>query len=140
MQKCRGFRLDLKVRNGHSRQIHETRALLTQICQDESHFSRKWPLASVSKSGESAQHGSVSVGESGESAQHGSANVGESGESAQHGSANVGESSTRNAPQTCPRVLVTFAKFELAKFTVEWPLLTYKLIFWINGSMMRRRL
>ena len=92
MQKCRGFRLDLKVRNGHWRQIHETRALLTRICRGESHFSRKWPLASVSKSGESAQHGSVSVGESGESAQHGSANVGESGKSAQHGLANVGES------------------------------------------------
>ena len=35
--------------------------------------------------------------------------------------------STRNAPKTCPRVLgrvlATFAKFALAKFAVEWPLL-----------------
>ncbi len=71
------------------RQIRETRALLAQICRGESHFSQKWPLASV---GESAQHGSANVGESDESAQHGSANVGKSGESAQHGSANVGKS------------------------------------------------
>ncbi len=50
--------------------------------------------------------------------------------------------STRNAthPRVLTQVLATFAKFKLAKFTVEWPLLTYKPIFWINGSMMRRRL
>ncbi len=84
--------LDFELSNGHSRQIRETRALLVRICRGESHFSRKWLLASVGESGESAQHGSASVGESGESAQHGSANVGESGESAQHGLANVGES------------------------------------------------
>jgi hypothetical protein len=83
---------DFNLRNGHLRQIRETRALLARICGGESHFSRKWPLASVGESGESEQHGSASVGESGKSAQHGSAHVGESGESAQHGSANVGES------------------------------------------------
>jgi hypothetical protein len=85
------FRLfhGLKLRNGHSRQIRETRTLLAQICRGESHFSRKWPLTSVGESGESAQHGSANVGEFGESAQHGSANV---GKSAQHGSANVGTS------------------------------------------------
>jgi hypothetical protein len=62
------------------------------MCRGESHFSQKWPLASVRKSGKSAQHGLANVGEFGESAQHGSANVGESGESARHGSANVGKS------------------------------------------------
>ena len=81
-----------KLRNGHSRQICKTHALLARICGGESHFSRKWPLASVGESGESAQHGSVNVSKSVESTQHGSANVGESGESAQHGSANVGAS------------------------------------------------
>jgi len=33
--------------NGHSPQIHETRSLLVRMCQGESHFSQKWPLASV---------------------------------------------------------------------------------------------
>ncbi len=33
--------------------------------------------------------------------------------------------STRNVPQTRPRVLATFAKFALAKFAVEWPLLSF---------------
>ncbi len=33
--------------------------------------------------------------------------------------------STRNALQTRPRVLATFAKFALAKFSVEWPLLRW---------------
>jgi hypothetical protein len=33
--------------------------------------------------------------------------------------------STRNAPKTRPRVLATFAKFALAKFAVELPLLSY---------------
>jgi hypothetical protein len=80
------------LRNGHSRQIPKTRKLLARICRGESHFSQKWPLASVGKSGESAQHGSANVGKSSKSAQHGLANVGESGESAQHGSANVSAS------------------------------------------------
>jgi hypothetical protein len=75
------------VSNGHSPQIGENGELLVQICQGESHFSWKWLLASVSESGESAQHCSSTVGEYGESAQHGSVNVGESGESVQHGSA-----------------------------------------------------
>ena len=73
--------------NGHSPQIRRNGKLLVRMCRGESHFSRKWPLASVGESGESAQHGSANVGESGESAQHGMVNVGESGESAQHGSA-----------------------------------------------------
>ena len=81
-----------KLSNGHSPQIHENGELLVRMCRGESHFSRKWPLASVRESGESAQHGLANVGESGESVQHGLANDGESGESAQHGSANVGES------------------------------------------------
>jgi hypothetical protein len=67
-------------------------ARYSRIWRGESHFSRKWPLASVGESGESVQHGSASVGESGESTQHGSANVIESGESSQHSSANVVES------------------------------------------------
>jgi hypothetical protein len=66
--------------NGYSRQVCKTRALLMQIWQGESHFSRKWPLASVGESGESAQRSLANVGESGESAQHGLANVSESGE------------------------------------------------------------
>ncbi len=66
--------------------------LLVRMCRGESHFSQKLAKSRVGKSGESAQHGSVSVGESGESAQHGLANVGESGESVGHGLANVGES------------------------------------------------
>jgi hypothetical protein len=74
------------LRNGHSR-----------ICRGESHFSRKWPLASVGKSGESAQHGLVDVGESGES-QH------------QH----------KTRPRVLAQVLATFAKF-----AVEWPLLKF---------------
>ncbi len=82
----------IKLRNGHSGQIRETRMLLARICRGESHFSRKWPLACVGESGESAQHGSANVGESGESGQQGSANVGESGESAQYAPANVGAS------------------------------------------------
>jgi hypothetical protein len=77
--------------NGHSPQIRENGELLVRMCRGESHFSQKWPLASVGESGESAQHSSANVGESGKSVQHGSANVGESGESAQHGMANVGE-------------------------------------------------
>jgi hypothetical protein len=52
----------------------------------ESHFSRKWPLASVGESGESTQHGLANVGESGESAQHSLASVGYSGEYLQNGS------------------------------------------------------
>jgi hypothetical protein len=78
--------------NGHSPQICENGELLVRMCRGESHFSRKWPSASVGEFVESAQHGSANVGESGESAQHSSANVGESGESARHGLANVGES------------------------------------------------
>jgi hypothetical protein len=77
----------LKLSNGHSPQNRENGVLLVRMCRGESHFSRKWPLASVGEFGESAQHGSANVGKSGESAQHGLANVGESGESAQHGSA-----------------------------------------------------
>ncbi len=80
------------LRNGHSHQICKTHVLLGQICRVESHFSWKWPLASVGKSGESAQHGSASIGEYGESTQYGLANVGKSDESEQHGLANVGES------------------------------------------------
>jgi hypothetical protein len=78
--------------NGYSRQIRETRTLLAQIWQGESHFSRKWPLASVGKSGESTQHGLANVGESGESAQHGLANAGKSGEYSPSLLANVGAS------------------------------------------------
>ncbi len=81
--------------NGHSPQIRQNGELLVRMCRGESHFSRKWPLASVGEFVESAQHGSANVGESGESgesARHGSANVDESGESARHGLANVGES------------------------------------------------
>ncbi len=78
--------------NGHSPQICENGELLVRMCRGESHFSRKWPLASVRESGESVQHGLANVGEFGESAQHGSANVGESGKSVRHGMANVGES------------------------------------------------
>ncbi len=44
-----------------------TPLLLAQICWGESHFSQKWPLASVGKYGESAQHSLANVGESGES-------------------------------------------------------------------------
>jgi hypothetical protein len=79
-----------QLSNGHSPQIRENGELLVRMCRGESHFSRKWPLASVGEFVESAQHGSANVGESGESARHGSANVGESGESAQHGSAQAG--------------------------------------------------
>jgi hypothetical protein len=78
-----------KLSNGHSPQIRENGELLVRMCRGESHFSRKWPLASVRESGESAQHGLANVGEFGESARHGSANV---GESARHGMANVGKS------------------------------------------------
>ena len=74
----------LSLSNGHSPQIRENGELLVQMCRGESHFSWKWPLASVRESGESAQHVLANVGES---AQHGSENVGESGESAQQGSA-----------------------------------------------------
>jgi len=73
-----------KLSNGHSPQICENGELLVRMCRGESHFSQKWPLASVRESGESAQHGSANVGES---AWHVIANVGESGESAQQGSA-----------------------------------------------------
>ncbi len=85
----------LQLSNGHSPQIRENGELLVIMCRGESHFSRKWPLASARESGESSQHGLANVGEfgeSGESARHGMANVGKSGESAQQGSANVGES------------------------------------------------
>ncbi len=58
-----------------------------ECVKGESHFSRKWPLASVRESGQSAQHGLANVGEFGESAQHGSANVGKSGESARRDTA-----------------------------------------------------
>jgi hypothetical protein len=67
--------------NGHSPQICMTRSLLVRMCRGESHFFQKWPLANVSKSGESAQTRLANVGKSGESAQHGLANVDESGES-----------------------------------------------------------
>jgi hypothetical protein len=70
-----------RVSNGHSPQIRENGELLVRMCRGESHFYRKWPLASVGESGESAQHGLANVGESGESARLGLANVGESGES-----------------------------------------------------------
>ncbi len=46
----------------------------------ESHFSQKWPLANVSKSGESSQHGLANFGKSGESSQKCLAKVGKSGE------------------------------------------------------------
>jgi hypothetical protein len=38
---------------GNLRQICETRPLLVQIWQGKSHFSQKWPLTNVGKSGES---------------------------------------------------------------------------------------
>ncbi len=66
--------------NGHSPQIRENGELLLRMCRGESHFSQKWPLANVGKSGESSQHGLGNVGESGESSQKCLANVGESGE------------------------------------------------------------
>jgi hypothetical protein len=50
------------------------------MCRGKSHFSQKWPLANVGKSGEFVQHGLANVGESGKSVQHGLANVGKSGE------------------------------------------------------------
>ncbi len=86
------IRMGGNLSNGHSPQIRENGELLVRMCRGKAHFSRKWPLASVGESGESAQHGLANVSEFGESAQHGSANVGESGESARHGMANVGES------------------------------------------------
>ena len=63
-----------------------------RMWRGESHFSQKWRLANVGKSGEYSVNGLANVGEFGESAQHGLANVGESGESVQHNLANVGES------------------------------------------------
>ena len=74
----------LKLSNGHSRQIRKTRSLLVQICRGESHFSQKWPLANVGKSGEYSVNGSANVGESGEYSVNGLANVGESGESGKY--------------------------------------------------------
>jgi hypothetical protein len=56
----------LGISNGHSPQIRETRSLLVRMCQGESHFSQKWPLANVGESGESLQHNLANVGESGE--------------------------------------------------------------------------
>jgi hypothetical protein len=64
-------------------------ALLAPICRGESHFSQKWPLANVGKSGEYSVNGLANVGESGESSVNDLANV---GESSVYGLANVGES------------------------------------------------
>jgi hypothetical protein len=52
-----------------------------QIWQGQSHFSQKWPLGNVSKSGESEQNRLANVGKSGESEETRLGNVGESGES-----------------------------------------------------------
>ena len=38
--------------NGHSPQIRENGKLLVQMCQGESHFCQKWPLANVVEFGE----------------------------------------------------------------------------------------
>jgi hypothetical protein len=43
--------------------------------------------------------------------------------------------STQNAPQTCPQVLATFAKFALAKFADEWPLLNFETNYIKNISL-----
>ncbi len=59
LTKNRSF--GLKLSNGHSRQIRETRALLARMCRGESHFSQKLAKARVRESGESAQHGSASL-------------------------------------------------------------------------------
>ncbi len=76
----------------NSREWQISLKLLVRMWRGESHFSQKWRLANVGKSGEYSVNGLANVGEFGESAQHGSANVGEFGESTQHGLANVGES------------------------------------------------
>jgi hypothetical protein len=57
--------LGVKLSNGHSPQIRETRSLLVRMCRGESHFFQKWPLANVSESGESQQTRLANVGESG---------------------------------------------------------------------------
>jgi hypothetical protein len=49
-QRKEGFGLFLS--NGHSPQIRENGELLMRMCQGESHFSQKWPLANVGESGE----------------------------------------------------------------------------------------
>jgi hypothetical protein len=66
--------------NGHSPQIRVTRSLLVQMYRGKSNFSQKWPLANVSESGESSQHGFANFSKSGESLQKCLANVSESGE------------------------------------------------------------
>jgi len=70
----------IKLSNGHSPQICETRSLLLRMCQGESDFSQEWPLANVGESGVSKQNRLENVGVSCESVEHGLGNVGESGE------------------------------------------------------------
>jgi hypothetical protein len=59
-------RVEFLLSNGYSRQIRQTRKLLAQLWQGESHFSQKWPLANVGESGESLKHVLANVGKSGE--------------------------------------------------------------------------
>ncbi len=66
-EKPRKTNFAFELSNGHSPQIHENGELLVWMCRGESHFSQKWPLANVGKSGKSSQHGLANVGESGES-------------------------------------------------------------------------
>jgi hypothetical protein len=103
--------------------------LLARICRGETHFSQKWPLANVGKSGEYSVNGLANVGESGESSVNDLANVGESSVS---GLANVGESGEsciflKMAILASTRIRQKTANFrrvlEFAKFAREWPFL-----------------
>jgi hypothetical protein len=78
-----------KLSNGHSPQICVTRSLLEQMCQGESHFFQKWPLASVGESGEYEQNRLANVDKFGESEQNRLANGSKSGKSEQTRLANV---------------------------------------------------
>ncbi len=59
---------EIKLSNGHSRQIRENGELLARMWRGESHLSQKWPLANVGESGEYSLNGLANVGEFGESA------------------------------------------------------------------------
>ncbi len=95
------------LRNGH----------LRQICVNLSRrvtFSQKWPLASVDESGECRRVWRVRATRLGECRQVWRVTT---------STRNVNTKQTR--PRVLVRVLTTFAKFALAKFAVEWPLLSF---------------
>jgi hypothetical protein len=101
--------------NGYSRQMRQTRSLLPQIWQGESHFFQKWHLANVGESGESSQNILANVSESRKTSW---------GMSAVWRVTNISEKGHFGKCEYSPKVQKFWRVFALAKFACKLPLLS----------------